>query len=232
MLELLADSAAVAAPLALTCATVAVAERRRDNRRRERLNRALHELRRPLQALVLAVRQRPRSAPAQLDLALDALETLDREVNGTAQIREMRPADARTLVEQAAERWRDEAGRRGRRIEIGWSANGSRVVCVRAQIARALDNLLSNALEHGRGPIRIAGTARDGRLRLMVADGTPPAPAAVPIPPASRLRRGSGDPRRGHGLRVVADVAAGHGGRFATCRHHGGMAAILELPLA
>ena len=44
-----------------------------------------------------------------------------------------------------------------------------------------------------------------------------------------RARR---DPRRGHGLRVVASIAAAHGGRFLVQRPAGGWTAILELPLA
>ena len=83
MLEAIADSAAVAWPLALTCATVSVAERVRGARRRERLNRALHELRRPLQALTLARSADAAPAPGdQLGLALEAVAELDREVNG------------------------------------------------------------------------------------------------------------------------------------------------------
>ena len=52
--------------------------------------------------------------------------------------------------------------------------------------------------------------------------------------PARRTapRRAGRDPRRGHGLRVVASIAAEHGGRFAVQRPAGGWAAILELPLA
>jgi hypothetical protein len=33
-------------------------------------------------------------------------------------------------------------------------------------------------------------------------------------------------------LRIVAEVAAAHGGRFAACAHERGASAVLELPLA
>lgn len=231
MLERLADSAAVAAPFALTCASVVVAGRLRSGRRRERLNRALHELRRPLQALALAA-SRPAGAGRadHLALALHALDGLDHEINGGAAERDLRPVDVLELVEQALARWRPLAARSGRRIELRWSANGSRVVGAAAAIAQALDNLIANALEHGSGPVRVEATARAGRLRLMVADGlagdTRPAfPAGNGVLPRRR------DPRRGHGLRIVADVAARHGGRFAACRHGGGVTAVVELPL-
>ena len=87
MLDPIAENAVLAWPLALTLASVVVVDRVRASRRRERLNRALHELRRPLQALTLTTRVRSRSRAQgpprdQLDLALAALADLDRVVNG------------------------------------------------------------------------------------------------------------------------------------------------------
>jgi signal transduction histidine kinase len=238
MLDPIAENAALAWPLALTLATVLVADRVRAGRRRERLNRALHELRRPLQALALG--GRAPSAPAgggrdQLDLAIAALDELDLAVNGGLPERRVWTVDARTLAEEAVGRWRQAAALAGRRLELRWGAGGSRVVCEPAAIARALDNLLANALEHGRGPVRLDATLRTGRLRLLVSDGVDA--GATPALAGYPRRRGDGprrtrDPRRGHGLRVVADVAAAHGGRFASCRHEAGACAVLELPLA
>ena len=40
------------------------------------------------------------------------------------------------------------------------------------------------------------------------------------------------DPRRGHGLRVAAEVAREHGGRFLLDRTRGPTEAVLELPRA
>ena len=116
-------------PLALACATVVVAERVRTRRRRERLNRALHELRRPLQALVLrSAGARAGGSAGHLELALEALADLDREVNGGAR-RRRRSRDGRDL----AARVRSTAGDRaaalaGRRLELAWAlgAPGSR----------------------------------------------------------------------------------------------------------
>jgi signal transduction histidine kinase len=241
MLDPIAENAALAWPLALTLATVLVADRVRAGRRRERLNRALHELRRPLQALTLSGRALP--APAgggrdQLGLAIAALDDLDLAVNGGLPERRVWTVDARTLAEEAVGRWRRTAALAGRRMELRWRAGRSRVVCEPAAIARALDNLLANALEHGRGPVRLDGTLRAGHVRLLVSDGADAgaAPAlAVGVHPRRRPAAGSRrarDPRRGHGLRVVADVAAAHGGRFASCRHEAGACAVLELPLA
>src|SRR5262245_59307273 len=153
MLDPIAENAALAWPLSLTLAVV-VAGRLRGNRRRVRLNRALHELRRPLQVLTLAARTPAPSAETrhgQIAPALDALGELDRIVNGGPRSRARRIADAGELAREAVGRWRTPAALAGRRIELRWRAVGSRVACDPAAIARALDNLIANALEHGRG---------------------------------------------------------------------------------
>jgi signal transduction histidine kinase len=228
MLAAIAESSIVAWPLAITMATVVVADRTRTRRRRERLNRAIHELRRPLQALTLSWPPSANPARDHLGLALEALGELDRRVNDAqAPVRRaVELVDARELADDAVRRWRPEAAAHGREIGLRWRANGSRLVCDRGAVARALDNLIANSLEHGSGPIRVEGSVRGGRLRMSVADGPDPglAPSAAPA-----RTRGA---RRGHGLRIVAEIAADHGGRFAACAHRGGARAVLELPLA
>jgi signal transduction histidine kinase len=219
----------LACPPALTCATVVLADHARRRRRRELLNRALHELRRPLQALVLQASGGPPAAGTgrdQLAQALAALADIDREVNGGVPPPARAIADAHAIAADAVRRWRGPAAQEGRSLDLRWRANGSRLVCDEAAIARALDNLIANALEHGDGPIRVEGAERAGRLRLTVADGT----AAGRREQGLRPRQA--DARRGHGLRIVAEVAAAHGGRFAACSHAEGASAVLELPVA
>jgi signal transduction histidine kinase len=232
MVELPLDPAPLAVPLLAAGASAALCDAVRLRiaaaRRRELLNRGLHELRRPLQVLALSVRER--TASEQVALAIDALAELDLAINGGERPNEESLVDAEALAERTLARWRGAAELRGRRLELRWHANGTRVSCDPAAICRALDNLISNALEHGSGPIRLEGVARRGRLRLMVADGVDaggePASAAGLAPTRPR------DPRRGHGLRVVAEIVAAHGGRFAVCRHAAGASAVIELPLA
>jgi hypothetical protein len=225
VIDSIAEGLVLVCPPALACATVVVAGRARLSRRRESLNRALHELRRPLQALVLQAGTAA-AGRDQLAQALTALADIDREVNGGSPPPARTLADARALAADAVRRWRGPAALEGRSLDLAWHANGSRLVCDEAAIARALDNLIANALEHGYGPIRVEGTERAGRLRYIVADGT----AAGGSPWIAR-RRGP-DARRGHGLRVVSEVAAAHGGRFAACAHSEGASAVLELPVA
>ena len=102
-----------------------------------------------------------------------------------------------------------------------WDAGPAIIEGDAARLAQALDNLISNALEHGGPPIVVTGARVAGRIRITIANG---------IRPDRAPRRP--DPRRGHGTEVVSDVAGAHGGRFTLCQTGGGCVAALELPLA
>ena len=204
----IAEAALVACPLALTCATVVVAERLRSRRRRELLNRALHELRRPLQALLLESRpRRTANGRDQLDQALEALDGIERQVNGGRRPVRPRLVDGRALAAEAVGRWRGPAAREGRWIELAWRAGPSRLRCDEGAISRALDNLIANALEHGSGPIRRRRhRARRTSLRLTVADGADAGrpsgagrddPRRAPSPGRRPARPRAADRRRG-----------------------------------
>lgn len=222
-LGLLGGIAGVTWPVALTMAVVAVRDRVRDARRRRVLNERLHELRRPLQALVLAAKPSPGDHPDPLELALAALRDLDREVNGGHPELRRRPVEARMLAIAAAERWRARAAARGRRISVRWRCGEERADVDPVRVAQALDNLIANALEHGGGQITIEGARRGRRLELTVRDrGSRRAP---------RLREPR-EPRRGHGLRVTRSLARGNGGRLRVHALGQGTVAALELPLA
>jgi signal transduction histidine kinase len=226
MTDLLLDAIATGWPIALTCASVVAVERGVALRRRTRLNGALHELRRPLQALALgAARQ------AHLERAIAALGDLDREINGGAPAPRV-PVAARRLAEEAIERWRPVVARRGRRLELRWKANGTRLFCRPGAIAAALDNLIVNALEHGEGTIHLEAGVAAGHLRLRVSNGRGDPSPDSGAPQTGGRGAGRRDPRRGHGLRLVAAVAADHGGRFVACRDDDGATAVIELPLA
>lgn len=218
----IAETAAIAWPLALTVATVALTGRRRLARRRRALNRAVHELRRPLQALALSV---PASARSQLDLAAAALADLDREINGGPPA-PRRLVEAASLARDAVQRWREPAGALGRAVELRWQAGDCRILCDPGAVARALDNLIANALEHGGGTVRLEGTTAAGRVRMAVTD------EGRSNERSERVAADARDWRRGHGRAAVAAVATAHGGRFASCAHAAGTSAVLELPQA
>ena len=192
------------------------------------LNRALHELRRPLQALVLLEDHSSRPAAAAprasrrglLELATSALQDLDGVLNGASPPRPPRRFSCRESVRACLERWRPLAARAGG-IRVYWDAGPAMIEGDAARLAQALDNLISNAIEHGGAPIVITGARVAGRIRITIANGVRPERSSAPP-----------DPRRGHGLEVVSSVASAHGGRFALCETAGGCVAALELPLA
>jgi signal transduction histidine kinase len=192
------------------------------------LNRALHELRRPLQALVLLEdgSGRPAAAPpvasrrGLLELAASALGDLDGALNGGPSPPPVRRFSCRESVLACLERWRPATGRIGG-IRVYWDAGPAMVDGDPTRMAQALDNLLANALEHGGPPVVITGARVAGRLRITVANGVGEKPSLA-----------SSDPRRGHGTDLVSDVASAHRGRFALCHTGSGCVAALELPLA
>ena len=221
-LQVLGGIAGVTWPVALTMAVVAVRDRVRGARRRRTLNERLHELRRPLQAMVLAAKPSSATRPEPLELALAALRDLDREVNGERFELRRRPVEGRMLAIAAAERWRGRVAAAGRRISVQWRCGEELADVDPVRVAQALDNLIANALEHGGGQITIEGARRGRRLELAVRDHGARRAARV---------RDHAEPRRGHGLRLTRSLARGNGGRLRVRALGHGTVAALELPL-
>ena len=196
---------------------------------RRRLNRALHELRRPLQALALlddSATVAPASSPGAarrglIELAACALTELDGELNGDESPKTKRLVSSREVVLAALERWRSATSEAGG-IRVFWDAGPAPVAGDPVAMAQALDNLIANALEHGGPPLVVTGARVSGRLRLTLANGRS----------GDERRSGNGDPRRGHGVAIVRDFAESHAGRFALCETGSGCVAALELPIA
>jgi signal transduction histidine kinase len=192
------------------------------------LNRALHELRRPLQALLLLEDGSGRVAAAPpvasrrglLELATSALHDLDGALNGAAPGPSPRRFSCRESLMACVERWRPQVTHAGD-VRVYWDAGPAAIEGDPARLAQALDNLLANALEHGGPPVVITGARVAERIRITIANGI-----------RSDRATHRSDPRHGHGTDVVAEVAGAHGGRFALCQTATGCVAALELPLA
>ncbi len=207
MIEPIADLAPVAWPMALTLATVGVVERVRSRRRRLRLNRALHELRRPLQALALvsSARRLTRSRPAR---------------SGACRARPARSRGQRWPGSRRADVCRSPRRRRRRRSLAGDPRQPRAGATSRCRGApTALTSSAMALRSRGRSTTcsptrsstvagRSASTASCApqRLRLLVADGAdtglwrhvPERRSEVLVTRSRPLERG--DVRRGHGL--------------------------------
>jgi K+-sensing histidine kinase KdpD len=220
----------LAASMALALAALLL----RDGRRRAAINEALHELRRPLQAIALAA-----GAEGSTRLAATALERLERAVNGGSGPAARGTVRCDSVLRSAVGRWRQRVALEGGSLELRWWAGEAVVVGDRDGLERALDNLIVNAIEHGGPTIVVEGRHREGRLCVSVADSGRRQARERPsgaLAFAGRRRWPSpgwlsGRRRRGHGLTVVRRVAAEHGGRFVLRHSARGALAVLELPL-
>ena len=218
----------------------------RGGRRRTALNRAMHELRRPLQSLFLSVGGGPAqigpALPTSLALVNAALADLDREINreGALRFSAMNPggvamgspgASCMALARAATARWGHRAEAAGGCIDLRWRAGADFRLGAPERVAQALDNLIDNAIEHGGGQVTIDVSRSERGVRLAVCDrGAGPGTEARS--PASVLARLTGRRRHGHGLNVVREVAAALGGRFILRPSPWGTRAVLEVPVA
>jgi len=223
-------------PLVLSMAGTVAAQGLRAGRRRSALNRALHEVRRPLQALALAAGPRFATTAGGADpieLAAVALERLDREINGGGLPPPWGSIDAEALTRSAVARWQERAKLADGSLTLRWNAGRVLLSGDLCALAQALDNLIVNAIEHGGPTIVVAARLREGRLRIAVVDsGRASRPRRRRNGPAEVVGRLSGRNRHGHGLEVVRRVASAHGGHFALRRAERGSLAVLELPPA
>lgn len=223
-------------PVVLSMAAAVAVQGLRAGRRRSALNEALHELRRPLQAVALAAGPRlggPAGVGEPIELAAAALERLDREINGGPLVPALGPVDVAALARSAVARWQARVAVAEGSLELRWSAGEALVSGNRGALAQALDNLIVNAIEHGGPTIVVAGRLLEGRLRIAVVDsGRATRPRSRRSGPAHLVAQLSGRRHRGHGLGVVRGVAADHDGRFALRHSERGSRAVLELPLA
>jgi signal transduction histidine kinase len=224
-------------PLGASLAAAVAVQGLRTGRRRTALNEALHELRRPLQALALVSPGTPplesTAIQGSVQMAAVALERLEREINGdaAASVRETLPA--RALLNSVVRRWQARAALVGGSLSLRWQAGEVTIEADRCAVAQALDNLVVNAIEHGGPEIVVEAEVGQNVLRVAVVDsGRWAWPDSRRESPAELIARLAGRRLHGHGLRVVRRTVAAHGGRFRLRSSARGTEAIVELPLA
>jgi signal transduction histidine kinase len=144
-----------------------------------------------------------------------------------------RPLDPRVLLEAAAARARAAAWTRGRQIVVRDKAPDRWLLADPDRAAQALDNLVSNALQHGSGTITL-DARDDGRLlALHVADQGSGFAEDMAARAFQRFTRGkrARDPGSGLGLSLVAAIAIAHRGAATVCNlPEGGADACIALP--
>ena len=196
--------------------------------------RACHEVRGPLTAAGLAVGsalRRGGGAPGvlravevELRRAAVAIEDLVDDLD-----RRRSAPDAEELVDVGEllvgqlPAWRAVAGE----VDVRGPLPPALVEADPVRLAQALGNLVTNAAEHGDGPVELRVRAAGERVFVEVADDGP----GLPAPVATLVRR-EGAGRHGHGLAVAADVARRCGGRLSAAPSSGGARLVLELPAA
>lgn len=208
-----------------------------------------HELRSPLARLQLALELAKRTTGVQgapaLERAQREVSRLDRvigEVLALARLEAKLPSARREpvalaeLVVQRVEELRPSAAERDVRIQL--TANDATVLADRALLARAIDNLLDNALKFSPagGVVEVELGADGSTARLSIADRGP----GVPADELQRLRQpfyrgrnaGLAD-GQGVGLAIVERVVMLHDGRLTLGnRETGGFRARIDLALA
>lgn len=204
--------------------------------RRNLINRALHEARRPLQVIALSLPAGPgRMTPAlPVWQAIRALSEVDRQINGGAPDRvRPEPIACRLMSEACVRRWQSRARMAGGGIELRWTGPEAVVSGDPAALSAAIENLIVNAIEHGGPRIIVRALVIGKRLRIEVTDnGRSDRTRERSGSPAEIMARLRGQGRHGHGLAVVREAAREHDGWFEIEIGEEGTTAILVLPCA
>lgn len=206
---------------ALACAAAVVVLRRR----MARIADSEHELRGALTAFGLAIERVSRARGGRgLEAVLDcdlrrartALDDLAAARGGRRPAEPVERLPLQRLAVSAARAWDPPGGA----IEVDWRAGDPPIVAPGGRVAQALGNIVSNAVEHGRGPVRLVATRDRGSVRMEVSNARRLYAASAPAGPG-----------RGRGLRIAERAARAAGGRLAVTTRPDRVTAALELPV-
>ncbi|MEN9861524.1 MAG: hypothetical protein RLZZ515_2006 [Cyanobacteriota bacterium] len=185
-----------------------------------------HDLKSPLTRLRLRLAGHAEQQRADADL--DALERI------TAQFLLFAGGgDAEPAVELPLDQWLAELSAPIEPDQLSLDLEPMQACVQPTALARAVGNLIDNALSHGRAPLRLV-LRRQGELGFRIevwdrgegisAEAWPQ--ALQPFLRLDRARGGSG--HCGLGLAIAARVAASHGGQLHCLRSSDGFAVVLE----
>lgn len=176
-----------------------------------------HDLRTPLTRMKLALSLMPEDEEtAALSRDVEQMERMVGEFLAFARgdaMEEAQDVDPAALLREVAEA----AGRGGRAVTLGpldWPGGTLRLR--EPAVRRALENLVANALRHGR-QVMVSLSAGERVLRFVVEDDGPGIPRHLREAAMQPFRRldAARDPNSGGvglGLSIAADIARSHGG--------------------
>lgn len=202
--------------------------------RRSLVNRALHEARRPLQAIALSLPAGPGKLTPSLPVwqMIRALGEVDRQINGGTPDRlRPEPIACRVMTEACVRRWQSRARMAGSGIEFRWTGPDALVTGDPAALSAALENLIVNAIDHGGPRILVRALVVGQRLRIEVGDnGRAAKERESGSSPSEVLAHLRGLDRHGHGLAVTRAAVGEHGGQFKLDLGQDGSKATMVLP--
>lgn len=181
---------------------------------------AEHELRGPLAAIELGMGRLPGGSGLRLTLTSElerariALDDLTASRRGGRAHRPVAPVALHGLIASCADAWSSRTAR------VALSAEPAAIQADPGRLSQALGNVVSNAVEHGAGPVRIDARRVGGEMRIEVLN------AVGPVTGPRRLDRD-----RGRGLRIAARAARDAGGTLTVARGPRQVAAVLQLPV-
>jgi signal transduction histidine kinase len=199
--------------------------------RRQLLRRLSHDLRSPLTRLQVRVELGDVIDGASLEGDLGLLKALAEQISILADTAETSQAAQDFLLDQFCRRLAASYGPGTVSVDVpSWIVH-----LHQAGLQRSLNNLIDNALEYGKPPVRISAEQRRSELVLMVDDQGEGLPTAslltMPLQPRSDDR---GQQRHsGLGLQIVESFCRNAGGKLSLGRGPGGgLRASLRLPLS
>jgi signal transduction histidine kinase len=198
---------------------------------------ASHQLRTPLTGLRLRIEEAQAvgvspAASAELDQGLrevDRLAEMVDELLVLSRANESPPGDAEVVdladvADRAVERWRAAAEEHGLSIARGDDRSPARIACRPADIDRALDSLVENAVQYSEPGGEVCVTVRGGEIDVLDrGGGLEPGEEDEVFERFHRGRAGrSGPAGTGLGLSIARELARRWGGDVKLARRPGG----------
>jgi signal transduction histidine kinase len=133
--------------------------------------------------------------------------------------------DLEDVAGRVVDAWNVSLSLGSRQVALDWRAGVTRVHGYPMRLTQALDNLVANAVEHGRGPVTVTGRMSGSQVSVCVLDR-----GAGLMRPRLDVRPRSWQARHGHGLVVARHAVELHGGTLRPVRGPLGSGIEVRLP--